>query len=222
MFVGGFYPGGGVGHMLKMQVKIFQKNKKRRKHYDKRFRTVELDFVSEGKLKYPGVNSKLFGNNIQVETEDEARNRLLQRIYEKYDAKHLTEYTAELSRYLNPEDLLENRDFFYEGEDKDMLKKVAAELISRHQEFAEMAEAEKMAVEKEKAEKEKAKKDTEHAEYIRKLSAAREVLVKEAHDAGFDSLRTYLMFLNIFGNNSCHASRGKVTNDTFKERFGVE
>ena len=164
----------------------------------------------------------MFGNNIQVETEDEARNRLLQRIYEKYDAKHLTEYTAELSRYLNPEDLLENRDFFYEGEDKDMLKKVAAELISRHQEFAEMAEAEKMAVEKEKAEKEKAKKDTEHAEYIRKLSAAREVLVKEAHDAGFDSLRTYLMFLNIFGNNSCHASRGKVTNDTFKERFGVE
>ena len=36
-----------------------------------------------------------------------------------------------------------------------MLKKVAAELISRHQEFAEMAEAEKMAVEKEKAENEK-------------------------------------------------------------------
>ena len=64
-------------------------------------RNVELDFVSEGKLKYPGVNSKLFGNNIQVETEDEARNRLLQRIYEKYDAKHLTEYTAELSRYIN-------------------------------------------------------------------------------------------------------------------------
>lgn len=45
------------------------------------FKTVELNFVSEGKLKYPGVNSKLFGNNIQVETEDEARNRLLQRIY---------------------------------------------------------------------------------------------------------------------------------------------
>lgn len=208
--------------MLKMQVKIFQKNKKRRKHYDKRFRTVELNFVSEGKLKYPGVNSKLFGNNIQIETEDEARNRLLQRIYEKYDAKHLTEYTAELSRYISPEDLLENRDFFYEGEDKDMLKKVAAELISRHQEFAEMAEAEKMAVEKEKAENEKAKKDTEHAKYIRKLSAAREVLIKEGQDAGFCNLRTYLMFLNIFGNNSCHASRGKVTNDTFKERFGVE
>ena len=208
--------------MLKMQVKIFQKNKKRRKHYDKRFRTVELNFVSEGKLKYPGVNSKLFGNNIQIETEDEARNRLLQRIYEKYDAKHLTEYTAELSRYISPEDLLENRDFFYEGEDKDMLKKVAAELISRHQEFAEMAEAEKMAVEKEKAENEKAKKDTEHAEYIRKLSAAREVLIKEGQDAGFCNLRTYLMFLNIFGNNSCHASRGKVTNETFKERFGVE
>lgn len=205
-----------------MQVKIFQKNKKRRKHYDKKFRTAELNFVSEGKLKYPGVNSKLFGNNIQVETEDEARNRLLQRIYEKYDAKHLTEYTAELSRYINPEDLLENRDFFYEGEDKDMLKKVAAELISRHQEFAEMAEAEKMAVKKEKAENEKSKKDTEHAEYIRKLSAAREVLIKEGQDAGFDNLRTYLMFLNIFGNNSCHASRGKVTNDTFKERFGVE
>ena len=88
--------------MLKMQVKIFQKNKKRRKHYDKKFRTVELNFVSEGKLKYPGVNSKLFGNNIQVETEDEARNRLLQRIYEKYDAKHLTEYTAELSRVPRP------------------------------------------------------------------------------------------------------------------------
>ena len=85
----------------------------------------------------------MFGNNIQVETEDEARNRLLQRIYEKYDAKHLTEYAAALSRYLNPEDLLENRDFFYEGEDKDVLKKVAAELISRHQEFAEMAEADK-------------------------------------------------------------------------------
>ena len=208
--------------MLKMQVKIFQKNKKRRKHYDKRFRTVELNFVSEGKLKYPGVNSKLFGNNIQIETEDEARNRLLQRIYEKYDAKHLTEYTAELSRYISPEDLLENRDFFYEGEDKDMLKKVAAELISRHQEFAEMAEAEKMAVEKEKAENEKAKNDTEHAEYIRKLSAAREVLIKEGQDAGFCNLRTYLMFLNIFGNNSCHASRGKITNETFKERFGVE
>lgn len=78
------------------------------------FKTVELNFVSEGKLKYPGVNSKLFGNNIQVETEDEARNRLLQRIYKKYDAKHLTEYTAELSRYINPEDLLENRDFLYQ------------------------------------------------------------------------------------------------------------
>ena len=100
-----------------------------------------------------------------------------------------------------------------------MLKKVAAELISRHQEFAEMAEAEKMAVEKEKAENEKAKKD---AEYIRKLSAARKVLIKEGQDAGFGNLRTYLMFLNIFGNNSCHASRGKVTNETFKERFGVE
>lgn len=185
-------------------------------------RNVELNFVSEGKLKYPGVNSKLFGNNIQVETEDEARNRLLHRIYEKYDAKHLTEYAAALSRYLNPEDLLENRDFFYEGEDKDMLKKVAAELISRRQEFADKAEAEKMAVEKEKAEKEKAKKDAEHAEYIRKLSAAREVLIKEGQDAGFCNLRTYLMFLNIFGNNSCHASRGKVTNETFKERFGVE
>lgn len=164
----------------------------------------------------------MFGNNIQVETEDEARNRLLQRIYEKYDAKHLTEYAAALSRYLNPEDLLENRDFFYESEDKDVLKKVAAELISRHQEFAEMAEAEKMTVEKEKAENEKAKKDTEHAEYIRKLSAAREVLIKEGQDAGFGNLRTYLMFLNIFGNNSCHASRGKITNETFKERFGVE
>lgn len=103
-----------------------------------------------------------------------------------------------------------------------MLKKVAAELISRHQEFAEMAEDEKMAVEKEKAENEKAKKDTEHAEYIRKLSAARKVLIKEGQDAGFGNLRTYLMFLNIFGNNSCHASRGKVTNETFKERFGVE
>ena len=29
------------------------KNKKRRKHYDKKFRTAELNFVSEGKLKYP-------------------------------------------------------------------------------------------------------------------------------------------------------------------------
>ena len=38
----------------------------------------------------------------------------MQRIYEKYDAKHLTEYTAELSRYINPEDLLENRDFLYQ------------------------------------------------------------------------------------------------------------
>ena len=75
---------------------------------------------------------------------------------------------------------------------------------------------------KEKAENEKAKKDTEHAEYIRKLSAARKVLIKEGQDAGFGNLRTYLMFLNIFGNNSCHASRGKVTNETFKERFGVE
>ena len=36
-----------------------------------------------------------------------------------------------------------------------------------------------MAIEKEKAENEKAKNDTEHAEYIRKLSAAREVLIKE-------------------------------------------
>lgn len=185
-------------------------------------KNVELDFVSEGKLRYPGVNSKLFGNNIQVETEDEARNRLLQRIYEKYDAKHLTEYTAELSRYLNPEDLLENRDFFYEGEDKDMLKKVAAELISRHQEFAEMAEAEKMAVEKEKAEKEKAKKEAEYIEYIRKLSAAREALVKEAHDAGFSNLRSYLMFLNIFGEDGHHEGRGKIANVIFKERFGID
>ena len=40
--------------------------------------------------------------------------RELNKLYEKYDAKHLTEYTAELSRYINPEDLLENRDFLYQ------------------------------------------------------------------------------------------------------------
>ena len=58
-----------------------------------------------------------------------------------------------------------------------MLKKVAAELISRHQEFAEMAEAEKMAVEKEKAENEKAKKDTEHARCLSKKDRMQDLAI---------------------------------------------
>lgn len=79
-----------------------------------------------------------------------------------------------------------------------------------------------MAVEKEKDAKEKIKKEAEYIEYIRKLSAAREVLVKEAHDAGFSNLRSYLMFLNIFGEDGHHEGRGKIANVIFKERFGID
>ena len=44
--------------MLKMQVKIFQKNKKRRKHYDKKFsffdtaRNLAVFFYENGELAY--------------------------------------------------------------------------------------------------------------------------------------------------------------------------
>ena len=129
-------------------------------------KNVELDFVSEWKLRYPGINAELFGDNIQVETGEEAKARLLQKIFEKYDNKHLAEYATKLEHRAHPECLVEMIDFPNMHESEFILKKVAAELISRHQEFSDKAEAEKI-------------------EYIRKLSAAREALVKEAHDAGF-------------------------------------
>lgn len=183
---------------------------------------VELDFVSEGKLRYPGINAELFGDNIQVETGEEAKARLLQKIFGKYDNKHLAEYATKLEHRAHPECLVEMIDFPNMHESEFILKKVAAELISRHQEFSDKAEAEKMAVEKEKDAKEKIKKEAEYIEYIRKLSAAREVLVKEAHDAGFSNLRSYLMFLNIFGEDGHHEGRGKIANVIFKERFGID
>ena len=44
---------GGVGNILKMQVKIFQKI---RKGESVMIRNVELKFVSEGKVNYSAIN----------------------------------------------------------------------------------------------------------------------------------------------------------------------
>ena len=42
-----------------------------------------LDFVSDGKVRYPGYNAELFGDNVQVETKEEAEDRVYRFVTEE-------------------------------------------------------------------------------------------------------------------------------------------
>ena len=182
---------------------------------------VELDFVSEGVLRYPGKNAELFGDKVKVETKEEAENRIYQNVVSGKSNEGLAKYAKELGRYTCPENRLKNDFLRYAEESKEVLKSVAESLISQIPEFDTAAIAEMAEKAKKEEEEKKAKEKRQYDEYIRKISTAREVLVKEAKDAGFGSLKTYLMFLDVFGSESI-PSKGKVEDRVLKSRFDIE
>ena len=182
---------------------------------------VELDFVSEGVLRYPGINAELFGDKVKVESKEDAKNRVYRKIIFGKSKKDLAEYAKKLAERNYPEDMLKNDFFGYKEENKEILKSVAESLIHQIPEF-EAAALDEMAEEVKKEEEEKkAKEKQQYDEYVGKISAAREVLEKEAKDAGFGSLKTYLMFLDVFGSESI-LNKGKVEDHALKNRFGIE
>lgn len=184
---------------------------------------VELDFVSEGVLRYPGVNSKLFSDKVKVETKEEAEDRVYRTIASGKSKKDLAEYAKALARVDYPEIKLK-KDIFQcttVAEDDRVLESVAVNLINQIPELDAAAAALAEMAEEAKKEEEKAKEKQQYDEYIGKISVAREVLEKEAKDAGFGSLKTYLMFLDVFGSEST-PNKGKVEDRVLKSRFGIE
>ena len=55
-----------------------------------------LDFVPNGKVRYPGYNADLFGDNVQVETKEEAEDRVYKFITEEASSKLLLEYAKSI------------------------------------------------------------------------------------------------------------------------------
>lgn len=55
-----------------------------------------LDFVSDGKVRYPGYNAELFGDNVQVETKEEAEDRVYRFVTEEASSKLLLEYAKSI------------------------------------------------------------------------------------------------------------------------------
>lgn len=175
-----------------------------------------LDFVSDGKVRYPGYNAELFGDNVQVETKEEAEDRVYRFVTEEASSKLLLEYAKSIKGSENPESEIKTHPAYYlktypiyyrdtfrysesmEKECAEVIKSVAQKLINKIPDFAAEASKETNATKKREIEEKKAEQKKEYNDYISCVSAKRAQLAQEAKDAGFESLLEYLMFLEIY------------------------
>ena len=198
-----------------------------------------LDFVPDGKVRYPGYNADLFGDNVQVETKEEAENRVYKFITEEASSKLLLEYAKSIKGSENPESEIKTHPAYYlktypiyyrdtfrysesmKKECAEVIKSVAQKLINKIPDFAAEASKETNATKKRKIEEKKAEQKKEYNDYISCVSAKRAQLTQEAKDAGFESLLEYLMFLEIYETCGTNVSAGYSLANTFKRRETV-
>lgn len=133
-----------------------------------------LDFVSDGKVRYPGYNAELFGDNVQVETKEEAEDRVYRFVTEEASSKLLLEYAKSIKGSGNPESeikthpayYLKTHPIYYNGdacrysesmkkECAEVIKSVAQKLINKIPDFAAEASKEANAAKKREIEEKK-------------------------------------------------------------------
>ena len=190
-----------------------------------------LDFVSDGKVRYPGYNAELFGDNIQIETKEEAENRVYRFVAKEASSKLLLEYAESLKASEIPEYEIKtrpiyNRDTFKYSESMrkecdEVIKSVIQKLINKIPDFTAEAYKEADTAKKKEIEEKKAEQKKEYNDYISSVSAKRTQLAQEAKDAGFESLLEYLMFLEIYETCGTNVSAGYSLANTFKRRETV-
>ena len=190
-----------------------------------------LDFVSDGKVRYPGYNADLFGDNVQVETKEEAEDRVYRFVAKEASSKLLLEYAESLKASEIPEYEIKtrpiyNRDTFkysefMRKECDEVIKSVIQKLINKIPDFTAEAYKEADAAKKKEIEEKKAEQKKEYNDYISCVSAKRAQLAQEAKDAGFESLLEYLMFLEIYETCGTNVSAGYSLANTFKRRETV-
>ena len=190
-----------------------------------------LDFVSDGKVRYPGYNADLFGDNVQVETKEEAEDRVYRFVAKEASSKLLLEYAESLKASEIPEYEIKtrpiyNRDTFKYSESMrkecdEVIKSVIQKLINKIPDFTAEAYKEADAAKKKEIEEKKAEQKKEYNDYISCVSAKRAQLTQEAKDAGFESLLEYLMFLEIYETCGTNVSAGYSLANTFKRRETV-
>lgn len=190
-----------------------------------------LDFVSDGKVRYPGYNAELFGDNVQVETKEEAEDRVYRFVTEEASSKLLLEYAESLKASEIPEYEIKtrpiyNRDTFKYSESMrkecdEVIKSVIQKLINKIPDFTAEAYKEADAAKKKEIEEKKAEQKKEYNDYISSVSAKRTQLAQEAKDAGFESLLEYLMFLEIYETCGTNVSAGYSLANAFKRRETV-
>lgn len=190
-----------------------------------------LDFVSDGKVRYPGYNAELFGDNIQIETKEEAEDRVYRFVAKESNSKLLLEYAESLKASEIPEYEIKtrpiyNRDTFKYSESMrkecdEVIKSVIQKLINKIPDFTAEAYKEANAAKKKEIEEKKAEQKKEYNDYISSVSAKRTQLAQEAKDAGFESLLEYLMFLEIYETCGTNVSAGYSLANTFKRRETV-
>lgn len=122
-----------------------------------------LDFVSDGKVRYPGYNAELFGDNVQVETKEEAEDRVYRFVTKKASSKLLLEYAESINGSGNPEYEIKTRPIYYDRdtyrysdsysesmkkECAEVIKSVTQKLINKIPDFAAEASKEENAAKK--------------------------------------------------------------------------
>ena len=190
-----------------------------------------LNFVSDGKVRYPGYNAELFGDNIQIETKEEAEDRVYRFVAKEASSKLLLEYAESLKASEIPEYEIKtrpiyNRDTFKYSESMrkecdEVIKSVIQKLINKIPDFTAEAYKEADAAKKKEIEEKKAEQKKEYNDYISSVSAKRTQLAQEAKDAGFESLLEYLMFLEIYETCGTNVSAGYSLANAFKRREKV-
>ena len=198
-----------------------------------------LDFVPNEKVRYPGYNADLFGDNVQVETKEEAEDRVYKFITEEASSKLLLEYAKSIKGSGNPESEIKTHPAYYlktypiyyrdtfrysesmKKECTEVIKSVTQKLINKIPDFATEASKETNATKKREIEEKKAEQKKEYNDYISCVSAKRAQLTQEAKDAGFESLLEYLMFLEIYETCGTNVSAGYSLANTFKRRETV-
>ena len=145
-----------------------------------------LDFVSDGKVRYPGYNAELFGDNVQVETKEEAEDRVYRFVTKKASSKLLLEYAESIKGSGNPEYEIKTRPIYYDRdtyrhsdsysesmkkECAEVIKSVAQKLINKIPDFAAEASKEENAAKKREIEEKIAEEKKEYNDYISSVSS---------------------------------------------------
>lgn len=130
-----------------------------------------LDFVSDGKVRYPGYNAELFGDNVQVETKEEAEDRVYRFVTEEASSKFLLEYAKSIKGSGNPESEIKTHPIYYDRdtyrysdsysesmkkECAEVIKSVTQKLINKIPDFTAEAYKEADAAKKREIEEKKA------------------------------------------------------------------